>query len=438
LLDTLSFYRMAWIMRRRLALFLLVFAISACDRGDVVVYPLDTDAASGVSLTLHVRVDVTESEAADSLGWSDGVPGATVTIVRVLDFIGIDVFEAATDSSGNIRFDAIPEGSYWVAAVRYPPSSASISPVYAGGAKVNVAGPTVAELPVRADQPGSLVFSELALEEPPGWLTNGLWYHYHKFVELHNNSEETVYLDGMLLGKMYRWTRELSYYGHHSCAQTEPLRNDPEGIWANQFLRFPGSGTEFPVGPGETIVVAVSAADHRDIHHSMKDLSNADFETLSPIFGGDFALGDNPFAPNLLDVGLYPWLSGEWLSIYPHWFLTEPLDLSVLPRTMDPGGGLAPREYVRVPSQRIIDAVIVEMDYTEMYWTGIRPIHKCRDPVHETFYTVPGGFFNNQDYHISAQRRVARTLPGGRKVLLRTGVGLVDFFMAPATPAQLP
>jgi hypothetical protein len=429
---------MAWSIRRKVALFLFVLAISACDRGDVVMYPLDTDAASGVSLTLHVRVDTTESEAADALGWSDGVPGASVSIVRVLDHLSIDWYDADADSAGIVRFDDIATGMYWVAGVRYPATHDNMAPVYAGGAKVSVAGTTVAELPVRADRPGSLVFSELALEEPPGWLTNGLWYHYHKFVELHNNSEETAYLDGLLLGKMYSWTRELSYYGHHSCAQTEPLRNDPEGIWANQFLRFPGSGTEFPVGPGETVVVAVSAADHRDIHHSMKDLSNADFETLTPKFGGEFALGDNPFAPNLLDVGLYPWLSNDWLSTLAKWFIAEPLDLAVLPRTMDPGGGLAPREYVRVPSQRIIDAVIVAIDRTEFYHDGPVPIHNCRDPVHETFYTVPGGFFNNQDYHISAQRRVARTLPGGRKVLLKTGVGLVDFFMAPATPAQLP
>lgn len=98
----------------------------------------------------------------------------------------------------------------------------------------------------------------------------------------------------------------------------------------------------------------------------------------------------------------------------------------------------APREYVRVPSQRIIDAVIVEMDRTEFYHDGPVPIYHCRDPVHESFYSVSGGFFNNKDYHISAQRRVARTLPDGRKVLLRTGAGLVDFFMAPATPARLP
>jgi hypothetical protein len=411
---------------------LLVLALisTGCERGDVILFPAEQSGTGGSSLTLHVTVDPQEADS--TFGWADGVPDASVTITRVLDYLSIDRFTGRTDTEGKIRFADVLPGRYWVSA---SVDGGAAGSVYAGGTKVEVTGEVEAHVILRGDRPGTLVFSELALEEPPGWLTNGLWYHYHKFIELYNNSGGTVYLDGMLLGKMYLYWWDFSDYGHHSCTETEPLRNDPDGIWTNQFLQFPGSGSDHPVPPGQTVVIAVSAADHRAIHPSMTDLSDADFETLSPRFGGEFALGDNPFAPNLLDVGLYQFLSTEWLVSFPGWFLAMPTDPGTLPRRTDPGGGT--RDVIRMPASAVIDAVVIWSDRSDSYTTTSVPWRQCRDPVHESFYTIPGGFFNNKDYHISAQRRVTRTADG-RRILLRTGVGPVDFVMQPATPGRLP
>jgi hypothetical protein len=411
----------------------LVLISTGCERGDVILFPAEQSGTGGSSLTLHVTVDPQEADS--TLGWADGVPDASVTITRVLDYLRIDGCTGRTDGEGMIRFTDVPTGRYWVSAS--VDGGAAAGSVYAGGMKVEVTGEVEAHVLLRADRPGTLVFSELALEEPPGWETNGLWYHYHKFIELYNNSDGTVYLDGMLLGRIYNWPWDFSDNGHHACTQTEPLRNDPDGIWTNQFLQFPGSGSDHPVPPGQTVVIAVSAADHRAIHPSMTDLSDADFETLTPKFGGEFALGDNPFAPNLLDVGPYQFVSNSWLIGGIGWFLAEPTDPGTLPRRTDPGGGLAPRDYIRMPASAVIDAVVIWTDWTDSYMPTPVPWRQCRDPVHESFYTIPGGFFTNKDRHISAQRRVTRTADG-RRILLRTGVGPVDFVMQPATPGRLP
>jgi hypothetical protein len=416
----------------RAMLAVLALLSTGCERGDVILFPAERSGIDGSSLTLHVTVD--RQEADSTFGWTDGVPDASVTITRVLDYLSIDRFTGHTDTEGKIRFTDVPSGRYWVSA---SVDGGAVGSVYAGGTKVEVTGEVEGQVLLRADRPGTLVFSELALEEPPGWLTNGLWYHYHKFIELYNNSDGTVYLDGMLLGRIYNWPWDFSHNGHHECTQTEPLRNDPDGIWTSQFLQFPGSGSDHPVRPGQTVVIAVSAADHRAIHPSMTDLSDADFETLTPKFGGEFALGDNPFAPNLLDVGLYQFIAGDWLVTTAGWFLAEPTDPGTLPRRADPGGGLAPRDFVRMPASAVIDAVYIWSDRSDWYTTTSVPWRQCRDPVHESFYTIPGGFFTNKDYHISAQRRVTRTADG-RRILLRTGVGPVDFVMQPATPGRLP
>ena len=63
-------------------------------------------------------------------------------------------------------------------------------------------------------------------------------------------------------------------------------------------LRFPGSGTDYPLAPGHAALVAKEAIDHSAISPWQPDLSHADFEWPVGV--------NNPDVPNLQDIGPSP------------------------------------------------------------------------------------------------------------------------------------
>ena len=93
-----------------------------------------------------------------------------------------------------------------------------------------------------------LVISEISACGPPG---AGLYYH-DKYVEVYNQSDSVVYLDGIIVAVVYA----SSYLGLNYV-------DDPEFVHSKNVWKFPGSGTDFPIQPGEFKVCAEDAIDHR-------------------------------------------------------------------------------------------------------------------------------------------------------------------------------
>jgi hypothetical protein len=93
-------------------------------------------------------------------------------------------------------------------------------------------------------------------------------YTADSFVEIFNNSDETVYLDGKYLALAESMT-PAAYLAS----------DDPDYIYTRQICKFPGGGTDYPLGPGESIVIAArNARDHTTSASNSVDLSTADFE----------------------------------------------------------------------------------------------------------------------------------------------------------------
>ena len=126
-----------------------------------------------------------------------------------------------------------------------------------------------------------LKINEIYTVGPP----NNFFYFYDQYFELYNSSSETKYLDGMVFCRM--WTSILE---------------------VTTIFQFPGEplvGTEYPVEPGEFVVLAQDAYDHKDLIFNGKvsiDLTVADWEFVNSADYGDW---NNPDVPNLdnIEVG---------------------------------------------------------------------------------------------------------------------------------------
>ena len=93
-------------------------------------------------------------------------------------------------------------------------------------------------------------------------------YGTDSYIEIFNNSDEVVYIDGKYLG-LAESVSPAAY----------PANENPDSIYMRQICKFPGDGADYPVQPGGSIVVAArSARNHQESALNTVDLSHADFE----------------------------------------------------------------------------------------------------------------------------------------------------------------
>ncbi len=82
-------------------------------------------------------------------------------------------------------------------------------------------------------------------------------YFRDQFYEIYNNSEDqTIYLDGIYFANLTP-----------AAATTNlPLWPESDGdrfVYADRIWKFPGTGTEYPLGPGESFIVSQYAVNHQ-------------------------------------------------------------------------------------------------------------------------------------------------------------------------------
>jgi hypothetical protein len=145
-----------------------------------------------------------------------------------------------------------------------------------------------------------------------------------------------------------------------------------------------------------------------------------------------FADVDNPGVPNMDDVtpggaiedhGLF-WPDNSSTTV-----LSLPLNVSSLPHDKaQPGPGY---EFYQVPKARVLDAL-------SFHTTYVSPYTNCPELVHRNFDRAMAFLFLGDEFTLSAQRRTAVVLPGGRKLLQHTRSTDADFVAAARSPGVLP
>ncbi|NCC10124.1 MAG: DUF4876 domain-containing protein [Bacteroidia bacterium] len=146
------------------------------------------------------------------------------------------------------------------------------------------------ELHVRyLNEKGDFVIAEIF---PSGTLneTTNKQYNGDQYFRIYNNSDETLYADGLvIMESAFMTVRKMKY--------TPDIMD--KAVTVQVVAMIPGSGKEYPVEPGKSIVICDNALNHKEANPSSADLSKADFEWFTNSTSTSIVDADNPNVPNL-------------------------------------------------------------------------------------------------------------------------------------------
>ena len=171
---------------------------------------------------------------------------------------------------------------------------------------------------VAASKAGALVFKEIYFNGSTGY------YFKDQFYEIYNNSDDVQYVDGLCIGTLMPATASTTIYNW-----IVPDGHPENYVYLGAVWQIPGSGTDYPVKPGESIIIAQGAQNHKLIKEtSPVDLSKAEFETFMV---NQTVNPDNPESVNMtlkIDFNVFgtQWLSSVFGCAYVIFFPDREFD----------------------------------------------------------------------------------------------------------------
>ncbi len=190
--------------------------------------------------------------------------------------------DAKLDNKGEYR-GQIDAGTYTI-TISWRDGNVSL---FGSKESLSIVEDAVIEIPLTFSigKPDGLIFKEIFHN---GETNNGQMMHPDQYFVLVNNGTSTVYADGVCF----------AIARHPNFAESDDFTHYlPDAVIAGLVYAIPGSGTTYPVAPGEEIVIARTAINHHATYENAVDLSGAQFEAFDPTVSDDV---DNPNVPNLI------------------------------------------------------------------------------------------------------------------------------------------
>lgn len=288
-----------------------------------------------------------------------------------------------------------------------------------------------------------------------------------QFIEIYNNSNEVVYADGLYIAQLFGsntvnpstanqpyslssgqwdWSQSIGMSLINGNANTDY-------VYADYVIQIPGSGSQYPIQPGESIVVAQTAVNHKAplVNNSGEpitinnpdltiDLSGADFEA----YLGDFRISigelpfntdiENPAVPNV-NIG-YWGIPGAYFGNRDLLFDNPGRDSFAIFRDENfQNYGKYPlpnvttvnastSHYIQIPANKIIDGVELQN------FNPNSPKPKMLPSNVDASSTNTAAAFNST----SVIRKTKNETPTGRKILKDTNNSSDDFVVIRANP----
>ncbi len=265
------------------------------------------------------------------------------------------------------------------------------------------------ELELEPSTLSSLIFKEIyyagtKYEAVSGTKTN---YFYEQFYEIYNNSDEIVYLDSLCISNVFPISGVP--------AQFDPSLDDY--LFGMSVWMIDGTGKDVPLNPGNSIVIAMSGRNHKEVNESLLDLSTADYETYVEKIDGAVPL-DYP-VPNMISAfwqqsaSVKQWLTsvmGSGMVIYKLPYAFDPNDIA---QPLNPTNKTV---YVKIPKSAVLDAVDCLRDDTKY--------NEKRFPASlDAGYTTVKATYNG----MSVSRKILQTTADGRIIFQDTNNSSEDF-----------
>ena len=269
-----------------------------------------------------------------------------------------------------------------------------------------------------------------------------------QFIEVFNNSNEVLYADSLHIALVYgKNTRVSSVDVTQSIYQSNGQLNwasaigmnsskpNEDFIYLKSILMIPGTGKQYPVQPGNSIIIAQNAQNHKGAYTGTDgktitvknpeltiDLSKADFETYYGDVPGINQLAsdsDNPIVPNvkvLMTDDRDMILNSNGYEAIAIFKIDDAAKLAAFPSPETKAVSSATIYYKQLPNNLVIDAVDIANTTASS-----RAAKRIPDALDAGFTFTLGGSYSSQ----SVIRKTSTTA-GGRRILKDTNNSTAD------------
>lgn len=321
--------------------------------------------------TISVTVTIDETKIAEA-----GIPSPDSYAVTLTNFATGVSIEAATENGVASAAGLVP-GLYNITATAVQSKDGFAYTITGALSDVNfLEDGEKATVKVDAVKEAALVFKEIyytgcrfPTDEEGGSST----YFRDQFYEIYNNSTQTVYADGLCIS-----TTIFANYDY-TVFYEWPIENPENYVFCERIWQIPGDGTQYPIKPGESIIIAQWGTNHKAESltkgTSPVDLSGAEFEALekeSTTWNG-ITLTDNiavnmKLAVNATGYEMPQWLTSVGGATYILFKPSVPLKNEDFITATNADWGNVARE---VPISEVIDAVQSVSDETRLSTLGL-------------------------------------------------------------------
>lgn len=279
----------------------------------------------------------------------------------------------------------------------------------------------------------SLIFKEVYFCGVPDY------YFQDAFYEIYNNTDAVQYLDGIIMGVV-----DMGYAPSTS-------NKDQESVWmangsyidgkyplTSHVQCFPGNGTDYPIQPRTSVIIASNPIDH-----SSRKLAEADVQSPVNLSSADWQLYDDNSFPKDTKIEGIPNMTLIWKNWGREMMLAtegspivlarlkdvNPVDYAALEKSVGTVPGSSTKAFM-IPADCILDAIDIVPADPSCHFKRI----EAKDDAGMTWITAADGVSNGDYSGKSLRRKVAGFTAEGKAILKDTNNSTNDFILGGSTP----